>query len=45
MNRFDTGCSTFDVQTRKEVDVEIGHVEALAAKYPDSANDLRALSR
>ena len=26
----------------EKVDVEIGDVEALAAKYPDVANDLRA---
>jgi hypothetical protein len=29
----------------EKVDVEIGDVEALAGKYPDVANDLRALSR
>jgi hypothetical protein len=29
----------------KKVDVEIGDVEALAAKYPDMANDLRAFQR
>jgi hypothetical protein len=29
----------------EKVDVEIGDVEALAAKYPDVANDLRAFSR
>ncbi len=28
----------------EKVDVEIGDVEALAAKYPDVANDLRAFS-
>ena len=29
----------------EKVDVEIGDVEALAAKYPDVADDLRAFSR
>jgi hypothetical protein len=29
----------------EKVDVEIGHVKTLAAKYSDVANDLRALSR
>jgi hypothetical protein len=30
---------------RREVDVEIGDVEALAAKYPDVADDLRAFQK
>jgi hypothetical protein len=29
----------------ERVDVEIGHVEALAAKYPDVADDLRAFQK
>ena len=29
----------------EKVDVEIGDVEALAAKYPDVADDLRAFPR
>ncbi len=29
----------------EKVDVEIGDVKALAAKYPDVANDLRAFQR
>ena len=29
----------------EKVDLEIGDAEAPAAKYPDVANDLRALSR
>src|SRR6266487_2222673 len=29
----------------ERVDVEIGHVEALAAKYPDVADDLRAFQQ
>jgi hypothetical protein len=37
----------FDVRSSnsKQVDVEIGDVEALAAKYPDVADDLRAFQR
>ena len=29
----------------ERVDIEIGDVEALAAKYPDVANDLRAFQK
>ena len=44
---FDVRHSIFKLEWpgAEKVDVEIGGVEALAAKYPDVADDLRAFSK
>ena len=44
---FDVRRSIFKLEwpAVEKVDVEIGDVEALAAKYPDVANDLRAFQQ